>query len=359
MSWRQNRALQDQYLAALNSVTKFESIPTLHKLDERGVPRGDAQKPADPETPIEVSEKVDGVNTRIIVLQTSLKAPVNVFLASREEILFHLGDVSANHSVTGLIDATLDTAERFVNGLTMAVGPSIPIGLAVLYGEAYGHDVAGNKKAGRQYAANARGFRAFDLMLMGEQQFAALPKTPEELASWRKKGGQPFVERDRRAIVLDAMNIEPVPAFSNIKAGEIPTSVEDVAAWLRNLLAGGSRAVLDPAGEGKAEGLVLRTFDRSWMAKVRVEEYERGVKIGRSDRLAELRHKHHSATSTHGRIGALLEMRMVSEGLSIGQVSERSLITEDVVRRVFAGDQTIDVATFNRVKDAVGGFYDL
>lgn len=83
-------------LSKLNSMTKYPSIPTYHTLGEKGAL---LEETVPFEGEIVLTEKVDGTNSRIILL------PDGTFiLGSREELLFAKGDLIGNPAL-GIVEA--------------------------------------------------------------------------------------------------------------------------------------------------------------------------------------------------------------------------------------------------------------
>ena len=56
---------------------------------------------------------------------------------------------------------------------------------------------------------------------------------------------------------------------------DLPISLNNTYDWLNRMLSEGTFAKLDAGGVGRAEGVVVRTPDRSKIAKIRFEDYER------------------------------------------------------------------------------------
>jgi hypothetical protein len=77
--------LRDLNLRRLNSATKYPSIPTYHRLGEKGRLQEDVLTPfpLDPSTEYEITEKIDGTNTRIVLAPSSEE----YLIGSREEWL--------------------------------------------------------------------------------------------------------------------------------------------------------------------------------------------------------------------------------------------------------------------------------
>ncbi|MEU7933598.1 RNA ligase family protein [Micromonospora echinofusca] len=138
-------------LRALNSLTKYPSIPTYHALDPRD--GGLLAECVAFTGPVTLTEKVDGTNARIVVL------PDGAYLVgSREELLCARGDLIGNPAL-GIVDALRDVAER----LSVAATADR---VTVFYLEVYGGRVTA---ASRQYTAERQvGHRLFDVAVLDD-----------------------------------------------------------------------------------------------------------------------------------------------------------------------------------------------
>lgn len=248
-------------LRALNSLTKYPSIPTYHELDLRN--GGLLDNPVHFEGQVIGTEKVDGANARIILTPDG-----NYLLGSREELLYARGDLIGNPAL-GIVDSLRDVAE------------SLPVGSApaddamyVFYLELYGGKIGGQAK---QYSSRgAVGWRLFDIGFVDVA--AEMLRWPvERISTWRDNGGQKFAhEAFLQAMAAEAC-FELTPRLFTVDAGELPTEIEKMHAFLGGQLPG-TLVALDDSAKGAAEGIVLRTADRSVIAKARFQDYERTLK---------------------------------------------------------------------------------
>ena len=87
-------------LATLNSATKYPSIPTYHILGQRG--RLTEERSTEFPGEVEVTEKIDGANARIILPPPEMGTPL---IGSRSQLLHSVGDVIAN-AAQGIVAAT-------------------------------------------------------------------------------------------------------------------------------------------------------------------------------------------------------------------------------------------------------------
>ena len=242
-------------LRKLNSMTNYPSIPTYHRLvdgkltDEVAVdfPAGEVM----------ITEKIDGTNSRVILLPGG-----EYLIGSREELLYDSGDLLGDRTL-GIVEALQPVAKNLY--------PSFS-GIRVYYFEVYGGKVT---SASKHYTKSQQvGARLFDAATIPDyEEILSWPR--ERIASWRDHGGQEFFDVDE---LLNASSWERVPLVSNVAvlhATELPTSLEETLAWLREH-ASTTQAALDGT-PGRAEGVVLRTPDRSVIAKARTQDYERAL----------------------------------------------------------------------------------
>lgn len=254
MKWTQER------LRRLNSMTKYPSIPTYHEMGEKGRLKEGAPPDYDPDARLVVYEKIDGTNARIVW------AHDRYFLGSREELLYAQGDLMEPVTM-GIVAAVKPIAERLRFDYNQGA-------VVALYGEVYGHKVGG---ASKQYAGSstAVGFCAFDiLVVIGWQDL--LEQSAEEVAAWRDDGGQDFHDVDAFTKFCAKNEIKMAPHLAHVKMGEIGERLQDAHAFL-SCFEETSCVLADGAGR-KAEGVIVRTKDREYIAKLRHEDYAKSLR---------------------------------------------------------------------------------
>ncbi|WP_026122491.1 RNA ligase family protein [Nocardiopsis halotolerans] len=242
-------------LAALNSATKYPSIPTYHTLDPRN---GGLQEETVAFTgDVVLTEKVDGTNARIISFPSG-----DYVLGSREELLYARGDLIGNPAL-GIVDALRDLADRIAPPGT---------GIAVHYLEVYGGKVTA---ASREYTGHrAVGHRMFDSAVVPAE---VLSRPRQEISAWREGGGQDFLTEDELSALAGREGIELTPRLATVPADKLPEGVAETQEFVTAHLPG-TRVALDGDAGGNAEGIVLRTADRSVIAKARFQDYRRTLK---------------------------------------------------------------------------------
>lgn len=250
-------------LSFINSLTKYPSILTYQPLDDRGRVVDEA-----PVLPIGqniiATEKIDGTNARIIL------APDGDWLiGSRNELLTGRGD-RVVRDADRIVETILGNSDRDgeIRCVSTSEGPDDGH-LTVLYGEVYGHKVGRN---GKEYASASTAFRLFDVQTIRMDDAARWALvSPEEVAAHRETG---FAGKWNSAPGIQGWvpNLDVVwwPPNSPTSDG-MPLTKADVRAWLEKYRA--SKAGIDV--NGKAEGVVVRTADRSWIRKIRFEDYAR------------------------------------------------------------------------------------
>lgn len=243
-------------LAAINSMTKYPSIPTYHALDPKtGVLLPQAVAFGGP---VLATEKIDGTNARLIGFPDG-----SYLLGSREELLYARGDLIGNPAL-GIVEALRPFADALPWPLNSGA-------VVVCWFEVYGGKVTA---ASKQYSTSQRlGFRMFDAAAIPD--FAELlERGADALSRWREAGQQPFFDEMRLQQLAGELGVALTP---RIPIGPLPTNIRDAAAFLRAAIPT-SQATLDAQASGRPEGLVVRTSDRRTIAKLRFDDYERTLR---------------------------------------------------------------------------------
>lgn len=245
-------------LASLNSMTKYPSIPTYHALDPSNGSLIESQVTDFGQDEVIMTEKVDGTNSRIIL------CPDGPFLiGSREELLHAGGDVVANPSM-GIVDALRDVAKSVAAGWN-------PNRIVVFYLETFGGKTSSGSK---NYGREVTGYRLFDMCDI-EYYGEVLYWSPERISSWRESGGQKFRAEGWLTNTANQLGIPVAPRI--LFPGELPTTLSGMSDFLSEHLPK-TKCLLSPSGLGVPEGIVLRNYDRSKIAKARFEDYARTLR---------------------------------------------------------------------------------
>jgi hypothetical protein len=246
-----NFSLRSCDLNKLNSMTKYPSIPTYHALGEKGAL---LEQTVNFEGEIILTEKVDGTNSRIILLPDR-----NFVLGSREELLFAKGDLIGNPAL-GIVDALKDIADSL---------PESQTSITVAYLELYGGKITA---ASKQYTSQKNlGWRLFDVAVLTDIE-ALFTKSLQQLAAWRDHGGQVFLDEEQLIKAGKDYGLQLTPRIAKVKS--LPVTIQETDEFLKATLPQ-TNVALDAGAGGRAEGIVARTISRSAIAKLRFEDYQR------------------------------------------------------------------------------------
>jgi hypothetical protein len=247
-------------LRALNSLTKYPSIPTYHQLDPKTGCLGGDPIHFGPGNVL-ATEKIDGTNSRIILLPDG-----GYLLGSRENLLYAEGDLLGDPAL-GIVEHLRPVADALrgqPGGAPVAT---------VFYLELYGGKIGAGA---RQYAKDpARfGWRLFDVAFVDLDE--RLSWLSERIAAWRDGGGQKFADEATLREISWQERVDLAPrVHENLR--DLPESVENMHALLAELMPA-TLAPLDDGAGGRSEGIVFRTPDRLAIAKARFQDYERTAK---------------------------------------------------------------------------------
>lgn len=251
-------------LRKLNSATKYPSIETYHVLGGKGRLTEDLGPFAgiEPDEEVVLTEKVDGTNFRIVLLPDG-----DYFIGIREELIYAKGDRIVPTALNGAAHVAIPIADAAVKQ-QQEIDNYTPF-FQVLFVEVYGSKIGG---AAKNYTKGPEmGARLFDIAYIRPD---LLNKSREEIARWRDHGGQNFAQEPVIHRAAAALGVPVTPRLGTVEAGALPTSVEGMQGWMEQMLPATQVALSDNA-LGRAEGVVLRTKDRSRIAKARFEDYAR------------------------------------------------------------------------------------
>lgn len=249
-------------LRKLNSATQYPSIVTYHKFGERGRLTDEIQVRFEPDEAVFGTEKIDGTNARIILPPEGRTLPgeTDYLIGSRTELLTAQGDIVYNEAL-GIVDAVRGAADTL-----RKYGPYPK--WTVVFGEVYGGQVG--SKARDYSSTNATEFRVFDVMTFDAD---VLDWPIERIAQWRDNNQQTWHAHHAVHEFANWVGLQPVPGLGVFR--DLPSTVEETYEWLVKATPDHSLAVLDGDAMGGIEGLVVRDKDRSRIAKIRFQDYER------------------------------------------------------------------------------------
>jgi hypothetical protein len=244
-------------LAAVNSLTKYPSIPTYHTLDASN---GGLLDTAIAFTgPVIGTEKIDGSNARIVSLPDG-----TYLIGSREELLYAKGDLIGNPS-QGIVAELRAVADKL---------DPVDDGIRVHYFEVFGGKVTG---ASKQYTGSRQvGHRLFDVVVQADYE-ELLARPAADISLWRENGGQHYLTEDELQAQAAHDGLDVTPRLFTVDPGEMPQDILKTREFLAEHLPA-TISALDDGAEGKPEGIVLRTADRSVIAKARYQDYDRTLK---------------------------------------------------------------------------------
>lgn len=252
-------------LDKVNSATKYPSILTYHELGKRGehidsLMGGQSFLNMD----CEITEKVDGANTRIILYGD------DYLIGSREDIIYAKGDRLIHPSAVALVNTVrgyADAISSIRNFTTDAI--------TVIFGEVYGGKVTAKSK---NYTTDTslHDFRVFDVAEVKVSDIEN--KTVEQIASWRQHGGQEFIATGELSLELgnvrsNGIQLHKVPVIKEISGCEIPCLLDDTRRFLRAYAFTNVKLSVD--AKGASEGIIIRSKDRSLIRKLRFENYNK------------------------------------------------------------------------------------
>lgn len=263
-----------ELLAALNTATKYPSIPTYHKFGEKG--RLTEELNVTFKGAVIGTEKIDGTNTRIILTPGG-----PYMIGSREELLYAEGDYihSPNQGIVDVVQGWVEGRQGLIadleddfcgeEGLLSKNRPII-----VLYGETFGD--RRNGQAWKNYTLDGVGgmFRLFDIVTVPR---VVLEWDKSTIAAWRDAQKQSWLSYDQFNQAVDILQAKVAPQVFSIAADEFPTTVKDTLEFMKDRLQQ-SVVARDFDALRRPEGFVVRTPSGSKIAKLRFEDYEKTLR---------------------------------------------------------------------------------
>ena len=259
-----NGIIKSGVLTSLDSLTKYPSILTYHNLGSKGGMVDSLVEDKKFEGTVEITEKVDGTNFRVILWGD------DYLIGKRDSLVYAKGDrIITEPCVYTVLDKCKKLMEKDFTYLT------------VVYGEVYGDNI---NRGSKQYCSDEkkRNFRVFDVARYSLKQIEnILYYDITKIVSFRDHGGVPFLNTHDLMNFCEAFDLERTPIWGTYDASDIPTQVEDTLNWMEENFTQ-SRSILGEKPEnanqlfGRAEGVVIRTPDRSMIRKLRFEDYRKG-----------------------------------------------------------------------------------
>lgn len=255
-------------LDKLNSITKYPSIMTYHAIGDRCILSEETNGPIPEEDFVYISEKIDGSNTRIVVYKN------DYIIGTRETLLYAKGDriLNADPIKSLMISTVLPYAEKLSSNQDTKSND-----IVVYYGETYGHKIRGDRKIEKHYTTNASlGFRIFDISSMPLKEMNKLAKMDGDyIAGWREDVSRTdFLNFRQLDSIASEYDVPLVPYIDTTNS--LPLGIEDTYEFLKRFSV--SNAALDEGADRQSEGIVVRNTNRTYIRKLRFEDYERTLR---------------------------------------------------------------------------------
>jgi hypothetical protein len=97
-----------------------------------------------------------------------------------------------------------------------------------------------------------------------------------QIAHWRQMGNQHFWSIEAESYLCKKAQQPTVPELP--AKAHPPSGIAEALQWMDALLPARSAACIDKGALGQPEGVIVRTPDRSKIAKLRIEDYRRTLR---------------------------------------------------------------------------------
>lgn len=265
-----------------NSLTKYPSILTYHVMDAGKLQNMLNYPEQDRDLTINISEKIDGTNTRILIYNN------DYVIGSREDWIYAKGDRAITSSLQSIINFMANIAEGLIQDRQYKLDNDT---LYCIYGELYGSKI---QKASSRYTTtkDTYGYRIFDMWKMNEaglQQLDSTINDANNASLWRENNSQPwFSDLDLSSFIKTGNSIlVSVPQYGKAKLSDIPADIQSTYEYLLQYQR--TQAELDNSLKKNtdAEGIIIRTKDRGYITKLRFEDYKKTLKKNEIDKRGE------------------------------------------------------------------------
>lgn len=269
-----------EFVRTLNVATKYPSIPTYHKIRERG--RLTEEHNLEFVGEVVGTEKIDGCNTRIIIPPMGWDG-TEYLIGSREELLHAQGDLIINPAsqVVETVKPWLDLGAGSTSTLSRIADLEDELQVAhdallVLYVESYG--AKAHTAAWKHYTVSGKpSFRLFDIAII---PIDILSRSQAWIASWRDNHQQVWLDEAELAKAAFDLGLPLAPRLFTVPAASWPTTISDVYDFmLAQFPDGRTHLDVEDGVDGVPEGLVIRTPSANKIAKIRFADYKRTLGI--------------------------------------------------------------------------------
>lgn len=248
----------------INTLTKYPSILTLHKLGKKNILLDELTTTIENEE-MYATEKVDGTSIRLLFYgnERIVGTRENLFIYDNSDFINIPKDFFSSIEFVRPFYEKQKWNKRFETDK-----------LTVLYGELYGSNIGSNSK---NYGLEKTGFRLFDVAIY--EDLSILEMDRDKISKWREREtengivyGQKFLTRSEIEIQFPDFELVPIIEFDLENLSHV-----SVLDNLRKFIPKTTVALSETATM-KSEGLVLRNESRSKIVKVRFEDYERTLR---------------------------------------------------------------------------------
>lgn len=248
----------------LNTLTKYPSILTLHKLGKKNILLDELTTNIEDEE-MYATEKIDGTSIRLLFYGNER------IVGTRENLFTYDGSDFINipkdfFSSVEFVRPFFEKQKWNKRFLTEK--------LTVIYGELYGANIGSNSK---NYGLEKTGFRLFDVAVY--EDLSILEMDRDKISKWREREtengiiyGQKFLTRSE--IESQFSDFELVPTI-DFDLGDFShrTVLDSLNKFIPQ-----TTVALSINASLKSEGVVLRNQSRSKIVKVRFEDYQRTLR---------------------------------------------------------------------------------
>lgn len=255
----------------LNSLTKYPSILTFHRMVDKGNLIDSPYE--DNINDFYATEKIDGTNTRIIIDRN------DVVIGSRENLLYLQNEYFYDTS-QGIVEYFLKNNEK-IDELINTFRPNLlRDDIIVVYGELYGGKIG----SGAKNYGSTNDFSVFDIVKINRNKYSQnsinfLDWPIEKISNWREREtddgiiyGQEFLSRSDIE-QFDFETIQLVPLL-DIKFNDV--NIDSVFKTLSEFKQ--TLSQIDETAKLNPEGVVIKNDKNKKRYKIRFEDYKKYFK---------------------------------------------------------------------------------
>ncbi len=254
----------------INSFTKYPSILTYHHLGIKGGLKDELIDGGFPDSQtLEITEKVDGTNGRLVFFNG------DYLIGQRERFEYARGDRVINSEVVDPIKQALRSYIDYGDDM-----------FTVIYGEVYGHRIQDGSKIYCADNNNQRKCRVFDVwqMAIDDVDKYLSDASNQQITFDREHNIQPWFSTEKLDEFCKEYDIDRTPIWMTIYSNDMPRGAVETKSWIEDNFKESHAIIGNGTGSNqkfaRAEGIVVRTQDRSVIRKLRFEDYHKGEMKG-------------------------------------------------------------------------------